>query len=96
MTQGSYLLIARGMTVRGTDGDLGTVADVIADESVDVFRGIVLAHGLPLLTSPGFIAAERVVSVVDDVVQVDLGKADVADLLPPAKPGSSAGQAQGT
>lgn len=91
MTQGSYLLIARGMTVRGTDGDLGTVADVIADESVDVFRGIALAHGLPLLSRPGFIAAARVVSVVDDIVQVDLGKADVADLPPPSESGSSTG-----
>lgn len=91
MTQGSYLLIAHGMTVRGVDGDLGTVADVIADESVDVFRGIALAHGLPLLSRLGFIAATHVVSVVDDIVQVDLGKADVADLPPPSESGSSTG-----
>lgn len=91
MEQGSYLLIGRGMTVRGTDGDLGTVADVVADKSVDVFRGILLAHGLPLLSRPGFIAAERVVSVVDDIVQVDFSKAEVADLPQPSESGSSTG-----
>lgn len=45
METGSYMMIVPGMTVRGTDGDLGTVAEVVADAGVDVFRGIVLVHG---------------------------------------------------
>ncbi len=74
------MLIARGMTVRGADADLGTVTEVVADEGVDVFRGIVLAHGL-FGVKHGFIPADRVVSVEQNVVRVSLSKAE-ADQLP--------------
>ena len=53
------MMITRGMVVRGTDGDLGTVAEVVADEGVDVFRGIVLAHGF-LSAKHGFVSADKV------------------------------------
>lgn len=74
------MLIERGMTVRGTDGDLGTVAEVVADEGVDVFRGIVLAHGL-FGVKHGFVPADHVVSVEQNAVRVSLSKAE-ADQLP--------------
>ena len=37
METGSYLLITRGMTVQGTDGHLGTVAEVVADPAWTFF-----------------------------------------------------------
>jgi len=74
------MLITQGMIVRGTDGDLGTVSEVVADEGVDVFRGIVVAHGL-LSIKHGFIAADLVVSVEQNHVHVRLNKTDV-DTLP--------------
>ena len=81
METGSYMLIERGMTVRGTDGDLGTVAEVVADTGVDVFRGIILAHGL-FSAKHHFLAADRIVSVEQNVVHARLSKAE-ADQLPP-------------
>jgi uncharacterized protein YrrD len=88
METGSYMLIERGMTVRGTDGDLGKVAEVVADEGVDVFRGIVLAHGL-FSGRHGFIPADRVVSVEQSIVHVSLSKAEADDLPPPASGGQA-------
>lgn len=81
MQEGSYLLIERGMTVRGTDADLGTVAQVIADAGVDVFRGLILAHGF-LPPRQSFVSADQVISVSGEVVSVNLSRAD-ADRLPP-------------
>ena len=89
MEQGSYMLIERGMTVRGTDADLGTVAQVVADENADVFRGILLAHGL--LARQTFLSGDHVVSVVGNVVRVDLSKTEAERLPPPtAAAGASA------
>ena len=79
------MLIARGMTVRGTDGDLGTVAEVVADEGADIFRGIVLAHGL-FGVKHGFITADRVVSVEQNAVRVSLSATE-ADELPAPQAG---------
>ena len=82
------MMISRGMTVRGTDGDLGTVEEVVADTGVDVFRGIVLAYGF-LSTKHVFVPAENVVSVEQNTVQVSLSKSE-ADQLPPPVAGGQA------
>ena len=86
MEAGSYMLIERGMTVRGTDGDLGTVAEVVADEGADIFRGVVLAHGL-FGVKHGLVPADRIVSVEQNVVHVSLSKTE-ADQLPAPASGS--------
>ncbi len=88
MEAGSYMLIERGMTVRGSDGDLGTVAEVVADESVDIFRGIVVAHGF-LGAKHGFVPGERVVSVEQNIVSVSLSKTEL-EQLPAAPAGGQA------
>ena len=80
------MLIEPGMTVRGTDADLGTVAQVVADAGVDVFRGLVLSHGL-LLPKQGFLSGEHVVSVSGNIVQVDISKSDAENLPPPSAAG---------
>ena len=78
------MLIERGMTVRGTDGDLGTVAEVVADEGADVFRGIVLAHGL-LGLKHVFVPGEQIVRVEHNSVYVGLSKTEAEQLpAPPA------------
>ena len=76
------------MTVRGTDGDLGKVAEVVADAEIDVFRGIVLAHGF-LAGKHGFIPGEQVISVEQNGVTVSLSKTD-ADNLPAPREGGQA------
>ena len=80
------MLIERGMTVHGTDGDLGTVAEVVADEGVDVFRGIVLAHGL-LGLKHVFVPGEQVVRVEHNSVYVSLSKTEAEQLPAPVAGG---------
>ena len=82
------MLIERGMAVRGTDGDLGAVAEVVADEGVDVFRGIVLAYGL-FSAKHGFIPADAIVRVEQNVVQTSLSKAEAEQLPAPPTGGQS-------
>ena len=82
MEIGSYLLIRQGMTVRGIDGDLGTVAEVVADAGADIFRGIVLGFGF-LSTKHGFIPADKIVSVEQNTVQVGLSVSEAEQLPPP-------------
>ena len=81
-------MITRGMPVEGTDGHLGTVAEVVADSGVDVFRGLVLAHGL-LSTKHGFVPAESVVSVEQNTVRVSLSRSEAEQLPPPATGGQA-------
>ena len=76
------MLIERGMTVQGTDGDLGTVAEVVADEGLDIFRGIVLAHGLFGLKQV-FVPGERVIRVEQNIVYVSLLKTEAEQLPAP-------------
>src|SRR5262249_18384792 len=62
MEQGSYLQITAGMRVVGADGTLGVVSEVIADPSVDVFRGIMMSYG--------FLAGRNAFVCPDDIVRV--------------------------
>ena len=82
MERGSYRLMEPGMRVRGTDADLGTVAEVVADGDADIFRGFLLSPGL--FSGNVFVPAERVTSVEEDVVHVDLSREEAADLKPPS------------
>ncbi len=81
-------MISPGMTVQGTDGDLGTVEEVVADAGVDVFRGIVLAYGF-LSAKHAFVPAENVVSVEQNRVRVGLSKSEAEQLPPPATGGQA-------
>lgn len=83
MQEGSYLLIERGMPVRGTDAELGTVAQVVADAGVDVFRGIVLTHGF-LPPHQSFIAADAITAVTGGSVYVSLSRSQAEQLPPPS------------
>jgi len=74
MEQGSYMLIEPGMAVHGVDGHVGTVSEVVADTGVDVFRGLVVAHGM-ILTHKALVPAEAVVSVANDIVTISMTKA---------------------
>lgn len=78
------MLIEPGMMVQGTDGTIGTVAEVVADENVDVFRGLVVTHGL-LLHKKLFVPAEQVVGVANRVVSLALSKDEAEALPPPAR-----------
>jgi uncharacterized protein YrrD len=81
MERGSYMLLEHGMTVRGTDGDLGTVAEVVADENADIFRGFTLTHG-GLFRAPVFVPGDRIVAVENDEVRVNLSREEAGALAP--------------
>ena len=81
MERGSYMMITPGMNVRGVDGAIGSVAEVVADSGVDVFRGIVVTHGL-LSPKRVMIAADDIISVDEREVDVRLSKAEFDHLTP--------------
>jgi uncharacterized protein YrrD len=83
MERGSYMLIQPGMPVVGPDGNLGSVIEVIADVDVDVFRGIILSHGL-LFTRRAFISADAIVQVTESEVDVSVSRTDLNRM--PAQP----------
>jgi uncharacterized protein YrrD len=67
----SYLLIERGWHVHGRDGEhLGHVEEVLADESKDIFSGLVVTAGL--FRGTKFVPAERVAEIVEGQVTLDL------------------------
>ena len=75
MERGSYMLISPGMPVVGVDGTIGSVAEVVADSGMDVFRGIVVSHGM-ISPKRVFIMSDDITSVTDTEVDVRLSIAD--------------------
>ena len=69
------------MAVHGSDGShLGSVAELVADTGADIFRGIVVTHGL-LIHKRGFIGADSLVSVVGSYITTSVTK-DQFDQMP--------------
>jgi sporulation protein YlmC with PRC-barrel domain len=72
----SWLVVERGWTVVGSDGkDIGRVEQVLGDEEKDIFDGLAVATGL--LGKSRYVPAERVSSIVEGRITVDLAKSDV-------------------
>ncbi len=71
----SWFLIEKGWKVAGRDGrDLGTVDEVIGDSGDDIFNGLAVSPGF--LRSSRYVPAERVVTITDGCVEVDLAPGD--------------------
>lgn len=79
MEQGSYMMIAKGMTAHGPDGDVGAISEVVADPKADIFRGVVVSRGLFSQTRV-LIPAENIIGVHEQIVEVDLTKKQVEEL----------------
>ena len=80
MERGSYLLLQPDMHVLDVHGDdVGTIAEVVADEGLDIFRGIVVAR-------PGwrhgnvFVTAADVTAVDGDRAVITLDRAALDNL----------------
>jgi hypothetical protein len=68
----SWLLVERGWKVVGGDGrEIGRVHEVVGDSGKDIFDGLAVSSGL--LGRPRYVAAERVTSIVEGEVRLDLG-----------------------
>lgn len=70
----SWLMVERGWAVVDASGDeLGTVDEVLGDEDTDIFNGLAVAHGL--VARARYVPAERVGSIHEGTVQLDLDRA---------------------
>ena len=68
----SWLVIEKGWMVVGPGGDeLGTVADVVGDTGKDIFNGISVSPGL--LKGNRYVPSERVVTITEGRVELDVG-----------------------
>jgi len=75
----SWLLIERGWEVFGSDGtEIGHVDEVIGDSGKDIFDGLSVSSGV--FSRPRYVAAERVRSISEGRVEVDV-TADEAERL---------------
>lgn len=93
MERGSYLLLEPGMPVRDADGaDLGSVSEVVADEGLDIFRGIVLERG-GMRDVNVFVPGEEVAAVDGGTVTLALKRDDIDRLE--RVPAAAAGQNRG-
>jgi hypothetical protein len=70
----SWLLVEPGWTVRGTDGDLGRVEQVVGDADKDIFDGLAVASGL--FAAARYVPAERVRAIQEGCIDVDVGAAE--------------------
>jgi ribose 5-phosphate isomerase A len=80
----AWRVIKPGMTVLDGDGtSIGTVARVLADDGADIFHGIALKRGLPVVGEEREVVAARIERIAEDVVHTDLTAAEVESLPPP-------------
>jgi uncharacterized protein YrrD len=80
-TPASWLVIERGWMVLSADGtEVGSVAEVLGDESHDIFDGLTVSTGL--LSKTVYVPAERVGEIREGVVRLDLTADEVASLDP--------------
>jgi hypothetical protein len=71
----SWFVIEKGWAVIDGDGhELGTVDEVIGDTGEDIFNGLAVSPGL--FRSARYVPAERVRTIVDGRVELDLGHGD--------------------
>jgi hypothetical protein len=94
----SWLMIEPGWKVKASDGkSVGKVIEVVGDSDDDIFNGLSISIGL--FAKARYVAAERVTTIVDGEVQLDLPSDAVKRLdeferppasekiLPPDRPG---------
>lgn len=70
----SWFVIEQGWQVVGRDGSgLGKVAEVVGDSEKDIFNGLSVSHGL--LRPKRYVPAERVTTITEGRVELDLDAA---------------------
>ena len=64
-------------------GDIGTVTRVLADEGADIFHGVAVRHGLPLLGEEREVVAAQIARIDENAVHTTLAAPEVEALPPP-------------
>jgi len=84
----SWFLIDKGWDVVGRDGtELGSVHEVVGDTDKDIFNGLAVSPGF--LRSARYVPAERVGTIVEGRIEIDLdrdefGRLDEHGDIPPS------------
>jgi hypothetical protein len=74
----SWLVIEKGWKVVGSDGkDVGRIEEIAGDTGKDIFNGLVVTTGF---FSTKYVPSERVRSIVDGRVELDLTHDEVKHL----------------
>jgi hypothetical protein len=82
----AWLVIEEGWEVIGPDGkELGRVAEVLGDESADIFDGLHVTTGLA--RSRRYVPAEHITGIYEGRIEVNLDE-DGLELLEAIAPGS--------
>jgi len=69
----SWLMVERGWSVLDRSGEkVGTVEQVLGDQSSDIFNGLAVSHGL--VGRPRYVPSERVASIHEGSVELSLDK----------------------
>jgi PRC-barrel domain len=75
----SWLMIEKGWKVVDRDGnDAGKIESVVGDTGRDIFDGLTIGKGL--LAKPRYVPSERIASIVEGRVELDLSPAEVEAL----------------
>lgn len=75
----SWLVIERGWKVLAADGtEVGSVDELIGDTGKDIFNGLSVSTGL--LKPSRYVPSERVIAILEGVVQLDLGAHQIEGL----------------
>lgn len=93
----AWMLVESGWKVVAADGtELGSVQEVLGDESADIFNGIAVSPGL--LRRARYLPAERVTRIVEGRLEVDVDSAAFDRLAEAgdAPPGAGPTDAPGT
>ena len=71
----SWFVIEKGWAVTGRDGrELGTVDEVIGDTGEDIFNGLSVSPGF--LRAARYVPAERVATITEGRIELDLGSGE--------------------
>jgi uncharacterized protein YrrD len=75
----SWMLIEPGWTVVArSGGEVGRVHEVIGDSEADIFNGLAVSPGL--LRGSRYVPAERVTTIVEGLVELDLDEQEFKQL----------------
>jgi hypothetical protein len=81
----SWYVVEKGWKVQAADGsDVGTVHEVLGDETADIFDGLAVSRGLG--SNPLYVPSEAVGEIVEGEVTLTL-PGDQIDGLTPYQPG---------
>ncbi len=80
----AWRAIKHGHRVVARDGDeIGTVSRVLADDGADIFHGIAIRHGLPIIGEEREVVAAQIDRISEDAVHTTLAASEVEGLQPP-------------